>query len=98
MLIIDYLLWGFNILYSFRREVGYYFQIAIDSKKHYKPEFTVLWGTACLRFIDFYAIWYPVLLRTDSMIIYDFSKYSIDTARGSGGGRGPKKNISIVDI
>jgi hypothetical protein len=27
------------------------------------------------------------------MIIYDFSKYSIDTARGSGGGRGPK-NIS----
>jgi hypothetical protein len=41
-----------------------------------------------LAVIDFYAIWYHVLLRTDSMIIYDFSKYSIDTDRGSGGGRG----------
>ena len=50
-----------------------------------------------LTIIDFYAICYHVLLRTDSMIIYDFSKYAIDAARGSGGGRGPK-NISIVDI
>jgi len=50
-----------------------------------------------LTIIDFYAIWYHVLLRTVSMTIYDFSNDSIDAAIGSGGGRGPK-NISIVDI
>jgi hypothetical protein len=66
-------------------------------KKHCEPDFTMLWGTVCFRFIDFYAIVYHVLLRTGSMIIYDFTKNSIDTASGSGGGRGPK-NISIVDI
>lgn len=50
-----------------------------------------------LTIIDFYAIEYHVLLRTISMIIYDFSNDSIDAISGSGGGRGPK-SFSIVDI
>jgi hypothetical protein len=59
-------------------------------------------GTVDSGFPDFYAIVFLVLLRTVSLITYDFSKYSLIAATdiaatNSGGGRGPK-NISIVDI
>ena len=54
-------------------------------------------GTVNSELPDFYAIVYLVLLRTVSMIIYDFSKYSINATVDRGGGRG-LKNISIVDI
>jgi len=54
-------------------------------------------GTVNSEFSDFYAIVYLVLLRTVSMIIYDFSKCSINATGDNGGGRG-LKNISIVVI
>ena len=97
MLIRENLLWGFNILRLFHERNWTLFPDHQWPEKQCEPHFTRLWGTAWSGFPDFYAIVYHVLLRTVSLIIYDFKKYSIDTARGSGGGRG-RKNISMVVI
>ena len=54
LLIRENLYYGDSIFcVSFRREVDYYFQIATDSKVHYEPDSTMLWGTACLRLLTF---------------------------------------------